>query len=193
MKLHSIILIPFLATTNFLDLKYSKLTPNQVKLDKTIEISVNESASPLFVKLDNEPMKYAEASIEGEVEIEKEIGNNENDSYFQLGVIYEGDYRPSGFVKAFLPEWILKVLTLSETTGVSEIDFLDVSNSRELNKADNIRDIKLNFKTVSRLKDGKFKITTKFKDKKVLGFWLRSDGDDSKAKFILKINRFEVK
>ncbi|WP_034732098.1 hypothetical protein [Bacteriovorax sp. Seq25_V] len=193
MKLHSLIIIPFIATSNFLDLKYSKITPNIVKLDKVIEISVNESASPLFVKIDGEPKKYLEASVEGEVQIEKEIGNNENDSYFQLGVIYEGNYRPNGFVKAFLPEWILKVLTLSDTTGVSEIDFLDVSNSRELSKSDNIRDIKLNFQTVSHLENGKFKITAKLKDKKVLGFWLRTDGDDSKAKFNLKINRFEVK
>ncbi len=193
MKLHSIILIPFLATSNFLDLKYSKLTPNQVKLDKVVEITVDKSASPLFLKASEGPKLWSEVMLEGTVAIEREIGNNENDSYFQLGVIYEGDYRPNGFVKAFLPEWLLKVLTLSETSGVSEIDFLDITNSRELDKSDNIRDIKLNFKTVGRLENGKFKFSTKLKEKKVLGFWLRTDGDDSKAKFKLIIDRFEVK
>lgn len=191
MKLYSFILIPFLSVHNFLDLKYDSIKPNKVNFDKTIVINVNESASPLFYPL-VDSKKLNSIKMVGEVEIEKAIGENEKDSYFQLGIIYEGNYRPSGFVKRFLPEWLLSVLNLSPNKGLSEIEFFEVSDGRVINKEDNIRDIKLVFKNIAKLKEKSFSFEVKPQDKKILGFWLRSDGDDSKAKFNVKILKFEI-
>lgn len=191
MKLNSIILIPFISLSNFLNLKYKDIRPNEIKLEKNVEISVNKSASPLFYQL---PVsrKISSLRIAGNIDIKKAIVINENDSYFQLGIIYEGDYRPNGFVKKFLPEWIVSVLNLSPDKGLSEIEFLEVSDGRIIDKKDNIRDIDLVFKNVAKIENGKFSFEYTPKDKKILGFWFRSDGDDSEAKFNLRIEKFEI-
>ena len=117
--LFSVALIPVGATHNFMDLQYKELKPNKVKLEKEITISINKSASPLFYKM-SEVKSLSSIKFEGRVDIQKKNDPKVDDSYFQLGIIYEGDYKPSGFVKSFLPEWLLKVLSISDKYGVGE-------------------------------------------------------------------------
>ena len=172
------------STDSFYNLKYSKGEPNKVQLSKTISIEVNKSASPLFYKFDK-VQKIKEISLSGTVEIKKAIQDNKDDSYFQLGVIYKGDYKPNSMMKMFLPEWLKKVLSLNEDFGLSQILFYEVSpKGKNLKKKDKIRDIELKFKTISELgADGKFNMKIKPNDTEILGLWFRSDGDDSKAQF----------
>lgn len=191
--LYSVVLIPVSSTDLFLNLQYSKGTPNKVTLSETITIAVNKSASPLFYKM---PVvkKIKEITIEGSVKIQKQIENDQDDSYFQLGIIYEGDYRPNGFVKAFLPEWLKKVLSLNDKFGVGQISFHEVSaKGKILDKKDNIRDIKIFFKTNTHLDDkSHFKMKINPDNKKILGFWLRADGDDSKAQFVTNLKSLKI-
>lgn len=192
LPLYAVIIIPINNEENFLDLKYKKLKPNKVKISQEIEISVDKTASPLFYKV-SKPQKYKNVIVEGEVEIKKELESEENDSYFQLGVVYAGDYRPGFFMRKILPEWILKVIDINEKTGLSEIQFLHTTNNKtNLNKSDNVRDIKLNFKTVTSLKKGKFSFNVPLKNKKVIGLWLRADGDDHDGVFITRIKKLEL-
>lgn len=191
MKLNSIILIPVVMSQNVLNLNYSKIKANAIEIDKVVKIQVNESASPLFYKIDKVE-KVKKIFMSGKVNIEKEIGDNLDDSYFQLGIIYEGDYRPNFFIKKFLPEWLLKVLSLGKSVGVSEIEFLEVSDGRMINRADKIQGISLTYKNIAVLKNESFEFTYTPKDKRIIAFWLRSDGDDSKAKFKVELERFEL-
>lgn len=191
----SVVLIPVGATDNFLDLQYKKIKPNTVTIDENIQITVNESASPLFYKMP-EVKKLSLIEAGGKVEIQTEGKDpDDKDAYFQLGVVYAGKYRPGRFVRTFLPEWILKVIDLNVEYGLSEIDFHEVMRSRrKYEKSDSIRKIKLNFQSASYFKsDNSFELKVVPKDKEVLGFWLRADGDDSKSKFTLILDKLTYK
>ena len=193
MHLFSVIIIPVSTPTDFLDLQYKKLPPNKVKIEKEISISVNDTASPLFYKFE-EVKRHNEILVEGEVQIERALSSEEKDAYFQLGVVYEGDYKPNWLVKKILPEWLLKILSLNEDYGVGNIDFLHVTNSGyQIDKLDNVRDIKMMFKTVGKFDNNlKFQIREKLRERKILGLWFRADGDDHKGKFITKIKKVEI-
>lgn len=139
--------------------------------------------------------KIKNIEVEGRVNIKKAITQKGDDSYFQLGVIYAGDYRPGGFIKTFLPEWLTIVLSLSEKEGVGEIDFFAVSEpGSKVDRKESIRSINLNFKTEGFINksDGSFKFSFSPKDKKILGLWLRVDGDDSKAEFETRITKLSI-
>lgn len=188
----SVLIVPVENKDNFLNLKYSKLEPNKVSLKDAIVINVNKSASPLFYKVDP-PREIESIKIKGSIDVQDKISDFDNDSYFQLGIIYEGDYRPSWLVKKVLPEWLLKVLSISDKYGVGRIDFHEASTQgQKLDKEDSIRDIKMKFITNSYIKDSKIEMDIKPKSQKILGFWLRSDGDESKAKFTTKLEQIEI-
>lgn len=190
---YSIVLVPLSSTQHFFDLKYSKGEPNKVLLDKTISIVVNKSASPLFYKFEK-VKKIKLIEISGAVEIKKPIDSQKDDAYFQLGVIYKGDYKPNVMMKMFLPEWLKKVLSLNEDYGLNQITFYEVSEQgKVLSKEDKIRDIKLKFKTIGELsQQSTFKFDFKPDNIEVLGLWFRSDGDDSGAVFKTVIKSLKV-
>ncbi len=193
LQLFSIVIVPITIPSSFLDLKYSKLPPNKVTLDKVISIRVDNTASPLFYKF-NEVKQYNVVKVEGELEIERPLSSEEKDAYFQLGLVYEGNYRPNWFVRQMLPEWLLKVLSLNANYGVGRIDFLHVTNSNyRVDKNDNIRDIKMSYRTVGYFDNKlRFKFSEKLRKQKLLGLWFRADGDDHKAKFKTTIKKVEL-
>lgn len=159
-----------------------------MKLEKLVEIDVNKSASPLFYRMP-EVKKYQQVDVSGKVIIQTPLTSEEKDAYFQLGVVYEGDYKPGGFVKVFLPEWLLKIFEINEDYGLSEVDFHHFSKEKGFKeKSESIRDIKLNFLEAGKIsKTGHFRTIIKLKPKRILGFWLRSDGDDHGGEFKLQI------
>lgn len=190
----SIVIVPVTNTGIFLDLKYSDIKPNVVTIQDDLTFKVNNSASPFFIKME-QTEKIKNIEVEGRVNIKKAITQKGDDSYFQLGVIYAGDYRPGGFIKTFLPEWLTIVLSLSEKEGVGEIDFFAVSEpGSKVDRKESIRSINLNFKTEGFINksDGSFKFSFSPKDKKILGLWLRVDGDDSKAEFETRITKLSI-
>ena len=188
------IIIPVDNKDNFLDLKYKKLKPNTVEITEQVKVSVKETASPLFYKIDP-PQTFKEVEIEGSVRIIKKLTSEEKDSYFQLGVVYEGDYRPGSFVRSFLPEWLLKILDINDKYGVGFIDFNHFSNNNtQMDKEDSVRDIKMKFKTVGTIdENGVFSSTFKLRNKKILGLWLRADGDDHQGEFQTTIKKLVLK
>lgn len=192
--LFAIVIIPVTDTGNFLDLKYSDIKPNKAVVAETVTFEVDSSASPFFVKVD-QTNKIEKIKISGKVVIDKAIADFEKDSYFQLGIIYAGDYKPGGFVRTFLPEWLKIVLSLSKKDGVGEIDFFDVSpKGQVLDKKESNKSIQMTFKTAGTItqEDGKFELEVSPKKTKILGLWLRSDGDDSSAKFKTTIENLKI-
>ena len=188
------VIVPVANIDKFLDLKYSDIEPNKVEIAKEISFKVDSSASPFFVKI-NPLKKIQKIIVRGNIQIEKPISDFEKDSYFQVGIIYAGDYKPGGFLRTFLPEWLNIVLSLSPKSGVGDIDFYDVSpKGKKINKKDSIKSLEMRLKTVATINgaDGSFQIEINPKDTEVLGLWLRSDGDDSKAKFKTTIKLMEI-
>ena len=193
LKLYSIIIVPVLAPEQFLDLHYSDLKPNIISIKETITLKVDKSASPLFYKFKDVKI-HNNISISGNVKIESSLKSEEKDSYFQLGVVYVGDYRPNYFVKKILPEWLLKIININNKYGVGNIDFYHVSgNSTKLNKKESIRDIQISFKTITHLKkNGNFEFSVPMRDKKILGLWLRADGDNHHGQFKTTLTKISV-
>lgn len=190
---YALIVIPVSSPDQFLALKYSKLKPNEVSVGKNIVISVDNSASPLFYKIP-EIKPYGSIEIEGQTEIETRLSSEKNDAYFQLGIIYEGDYRPSWLTKKLLPEWILKIINLNDQHGLSDIDFHHFKRESGFEKkSDSIRDIRLNFIQAGEIDEsGKFRATIKLQNKKILGLWLRADGDDHQGKFKTTVSKLTL-
>lgn len=189
---YALIIIPVSTPDQFMALKYSAIKPNKVSIGKNITIAVDNSASPLFYKVSKVKV-YNSIQVEGHTEIETKLSSEKSDAYFQLGVIYEGDYRPSWLTKKLLPEWILKIINLNDQYGISDIDFHHFKlESGFEEKTDSIRDIKLNFIQSGKIEDdGKFKADIKLKNKKILGFWLRADGDDHHGRFKTTVSKLK--
>lgn len=189
----AIIAIPVQSPSDFLNLKYSKLKPNLVKIEKAVTIEVDESASPLFYKF-SEIKKHESLKVAGAVEISQPLSSEEKDAYFQVGIIYEGDYKPGWLVRKILPEWLLTVMSLNDQYGLSAVDFNHFQKETGFKeKTDNVRDIELNFVQVRQISDdGQFAADFKLRDKKVLGLWLRSDGDDHRGKFTVVVSKLEI-
>ena len=191
LSLFSIVIIPFENMDNFVDLAYDSLPKNQITLEKVVKIKVNKSASPLFYKFD-EPKKLRSIFVEGSLEIKSALKSEKKDTYFQLGVIYQGDYRPNFFVRKILPEWLLKIVDLNESVGISHVNFWHVGEET-VNNSDSFGDIELNFKTIHTLNASKkFKFKVQTLDKKIIGLWLRSDGDDHAGVFTATISKLEL-
>ncbi|MAX66858.1 MAG: hypothetical protein QF441_07015 [Bacteriovoracaceae bacterium] len=192
--LFSIIIIPVQTPSDFLHLTYSDIKPNTIKIKKEIMIDVNHSASPLFYQFET-PKKISQIEVLGEVEIIKNLESEQKDSYFQLGLIYKGEYRPHFFVQKFLPQWLNTVLNINEKFGVSEIAFYHIHKEKGfVAKEDHIRKIKLSFIKAKQLtKENTFSLTIKPQAKKILGLWLRADGDDHNGVFKTKIKKLSFK
>ncbi|MAZ47238.1 MAG: hypothetical protein CME65_01665 [Halobacteriovoraceae bacterium] len=192
-SLFSLIAIPVQSPDNFVDLQYKDIKPNKVEIGDTIKIDVENSASPLFYKFD-EVKKWNSISVSGKIDISKKLESEQKDAYFQIGVIYEGDYRPGWLVRNILPEWLLTIINLNSKYGLDAVDFHHFSKEKGFEpKTESIRDIKLNFISVGPVnEEGSFNGDFKLKDKKILGLWLRADGDDHDGFFTTEVQNLSI-
>jgi hypothetical protein len=174
----------------WMDLQYSDLKNNKVSMGEKISIQVNESASPLFHVFDKRK-KISKVYVEGKVKIEKNIDPKADDSYFQLGIIEHGNYKANAVARWFLPKWLKTLLELNRDAGLGDIHFYGVTDQTTLGKKKEtaVTDIDMSFQNLSKIDDkGRFKLEVPVKTgNDIIGFWLRSDGDDSKAKFDVTI------
>lgn len=203
---------------HFLDLKYDKIKPNTVSFnqkpfctealtppqcqtsgeDIQVEIKVESSASPLFYKLNQ---KVSQINVSGQVQVTAPVATKKDDAYFQLGLIYQGEFKPNFLTKNFLPDWLNAVVSIDPTKGIGDIFFYEASVDKiNLNKTTNSKGVNLIFKTATHIKWqdprnkklGRFNFTIQPQDKNLLGLWLRSDGDDSKATFTTTIQQITI-
>lgn len=189
----AVVAVPMESPDSFVDLKYKNIKPNEVELTQTVSIAVNESASPLFYKF-NEVKKWSQVKVKGKVTVEKSLGSEKNDAYFQVGVIYEGNYRPGWVVRRILPEWLMTIINLNSNYGLDSVDFHHFSKESGFEaRSESMRSIKLNFISLGSIgENGSFEGVVNLKDKKVLGLWLRADGDDHKGIFTTEISELEI-
>ena len=192
-SLYSLIAIPVQSPNNFVDLQYKDLKPNKVQVGDSIKINVEKSASPLFYKFD-EVKKWSRISVSGKIDILKKLESEQKDAYFQVGVIYEGDYRPGWLVRNILPEWLLTIINLNSDYGLDAIDFHHFSKEKGFeSKTESIRDINLNFISAGPVdEEGSFNGNLKLKEKRVLGIWLRADGDDHNGVFTTEVQQLSL-
>lgn len=191
-----ILITPFLFsqakinTMPFLDLEYRKIKPNKTTLGTPIIIQVNQSASPLFYKI-NKPLKTLKVS--GKVNIQKKIAAGKDDVYFSVGIINKGDYKPNFLTKKLLPQWLKTIVNINTEVGVGKIQFYEASpKGIKTDKVKKYSDIVMHHKTHTQLgPDGSFSVDISGLQSYVLGLWFRAEGDDSGAIFDVQINSLE--
>lgn len=194
LTLFSFILIPVERPEFFLDLQYKDLPKNKVTINKEVRIEVQNSASPLFVKIP-EIQAWTSIEVSGNIKVKKTLKEEKKDAYFQLGIIYEGDTTLGFFSLIFAPEWIKTLLNLAPNGyGLDSIDFHAFYGKENFKGGpEKISGVKFNTIPVTRLKkDGSFTAIIKPREKKILALWLRSDADDERGEFVVNISKLAV-
>ena len=189
----SILVVPSAEISNFLTLKYDEIPPNIVEIRRDVVIKVNQGASPLFYKI--EPaQKFQKIKVIGELEVEKPLASERKDAYFQLGVIYAGDYQPSWLMKTWLPVWLKALLEIHPNQGLGTIDFHHFKKEKGFTPhSDRVRDVKLNYKDTGEIQtNGSFSAEILLREKEILGLWFRSDGDNHQGRFQITVKYLEM-
>lgn len=197
-----------LLSSDWRQLQYSGVPANQVEfLDKGFVIRVDCSASPLIFPLKKSRVireVMIEAQIEGSLKLGSELqgGKGADDFLLRVGLVYEGERRLNFLEKLWTPDWIAKLLNYVNGRGLGSIEFYNVySDVRLKGKARTHPEsdlIKENFWKLNDSPKGtqpySLNAAISFpEEKKVMAFWLGSDGDDTQSRYDVKIHSLKVR
>ncbi|MRI32904.1 hypothetical protein EOPP23_07890 [Endozoicomonas sp. OPT23] len=184
-------------------LEYSSLEPNKVEFsDNRMLIEVDNSASPIIYPFDSPQSLEAislKLKLDGQLMLEKPLqGSKGNDDFvFRLGVVYEGEQTLNFFQKAIAAKWVKQLFALApKGTGVDHISFFNVYSDDRLAGKDRTHPasdlMKETFQDT--LAEGK---AVSFQwhpdpEKKVLGLWISSDGDDTDSNYSVEISDLQL-
>lgn len=182
-------------------LEYDNVIQNKVEYhNQSITIHVDQSSSPLIYPL-GKPAKFKEIEIDAELMGTLKLASNKlqgtkgnNDFTLRIGLVYQGDKKLGFLKRKVAPAWVKKLFSLvPKNTGVSHVRFFNVFQDKRL-ESDTPYKKKPKFFfhsfDIEQAKNGKIKATIKVpSNKNVLGLWINSDGNDTKSKFNVKINK----
>lgn len=180
------------------EVKFSSLPANSVSFDeKGIHVDVNNSASPLIHKL-KQSVKIT--GFEFQIKLDGILNPSptsqfEEDSYFRLGLVTEGNNHLSGVKKLFAADWVKKLFALApEGVGLDKIYFYNVNsenqilgNQRTHPKSDLMKE-EIIYLRKSENSVIKFKKSLP-ENPKVVALWISIDGDNSKSVFKTSIEK----
>ena len=190
---------PLLFSAHWQQLKYSSIPSNTVHfVDGRMTISVNKSASPLIYPL-SRPVVLDQISvslhIQGHLNLAGQQQGEEgaDDFLFRLGVVYEGERQMNMLQRAIAPEWIKTLYDLApEETGVDSIAFYNVYSDPRLagqQRTHPSSDLLHEYFVLPQTENGYVEMTIRPNpNRKVLGLWLSSDGDDTSSSFSVEIH-----
>jgi hypothetical protein len=206
----AMIAIPMGTSDGWLELKFSKITPNVIQRSETgTLVKVNGSASPLihgFGKITPVDGIAAEVEITGNLNRLESWKEFEEDSLLRIGLVAEGPEKLGTMGSLFAPEWVKRMFALApKGHGLDKIYFYSVTSRKELiGKSRQHPKSKFMHEeymflapipagptvgsTDSPAKPVSVSISKKFTSPiPAAGIWLSIDGDDSKSKFEVKI------
>ncbi len=185
-------------------LKYPNIKQNLVEFNQqSMTINVDQSSSPLIYPFDK-PGQFREIKIDADIIGTLNLDNNKlqgvkgnNDFTLRIGLVYQGDKKLGFMKRTVAPAWVKKLFSLiPKNTGVSHVRFFNVFQDKRL-ESDKPYKKKPKFffhsYDIEQVNNGKIKAKIKVpSDKKILGLWINSDGDDTKSKFKVKINKLNL-
>lgn len=194
----AVVLLP-LNESSFKILKYKKIPENRVKWKNGIIIEVDKSANPIFYFL-KKPTTISQVKLAGtinQINIPKEL-NQKDDFLLRVAPIFEGGNKLGMMQKMFAADWLIELYDeaskLTES-GIDDINFFAIGEQDKLGqKVENeYFGLKINTLFNSSINNNQFELNIPGKkDKKLLGFWISSDGDGSNAKFEITINKIKI-
>jgi hypothetical protein len=181
-------------------ISFGRVPIHELSLDQGLKISVNQSASALVYKFD-QPQRIAEVEIEltqvGEINYQgKKIGEKGADDFpLRLGFVMSGEKRLSWGQGLIAPKWVKELYTLApKERGLDRVSYLVIAQEKPLyTKRFHPFSELLEEEIVGVVEKGVFKATLRAPQGEVLGLWVSSDGDDTKSRFTMTINRLILK
>ena len=194
---------PLLFPGSWQQLKYSSIPPNAVRfVDGRMTIAVNKSASPLIYPLARPTVLKqvtATLTIKGDLNLagQSQGEKGADDFLFRLGVVYEGERRMNMFQRAIAPSWIKTLYDLAPNgTGVDSIAFYNVYSDARLTgqkRTHPASDLMKEYFVQSRSDSGHVNmIIQPNPNRRVLGLWLSSDGDDTSSTYSVEIQNLAL-
>jgi len=182
-------------------LKYPNIKQNGVEFNnQSMIINVDNSSSPLIYPFEM-PSQFKEIKIDAEIIGNLKLASNKlqgvkgnNDFTLRIGLVYQGDKKLGFFSRKTAPAWVKKLFSLiPKNIGVSHVRFFNVFQDKRLeNDTPYKKKPKFFFHSydIEQVKNGKIKATIKVpSNKKILGLWINSDGEDTMSIFSVKINK----
>lgn len=185
-------------------LSYNKIKPNRVSFNADhLVIDVQGSSGPIVYPFES-PKALSEltikAKIDGNLSLKGEQGSKGSDDFrLRVGLVYEGQKTLSFIQKKIAAKWIKTLFDLAKgkAEGIKEVYFYNTYTDSKLKN-------KIRKHPLSKLLREEFSLhinkegvidqkITLNPDEKVLGLWISSDGDDTRSKFKITINKIEVK
>jgi hypothetical protein len=204
----AMVAIPMGTADGWLELKFSKITPNVIERSETgTVIKVNGSASPLihgFGKITPVNGIAAEIEITGKLNQLESWKEFEEDSLLRIGLVAEGPEKLGTMGSLFAPDWVKRMFALApKGHGLDKIYFYSITSRNELLGKSRqhpkskfmheeyvfLAPIPAGESTdTAATKPVSMSISKKFATPiAAAGIWLSIDGDDSKSKFEIKI------
>ncbi len=194
---------PLSTPDHWMLLEYSSLKPNKVVISENrMKIDVNNSASPIIFPFES-PQSLKSISlnikVDGAIDLGDKIQGNKgaDDFLFRLGVVYEGDQTLNFFQKAIAAKWVKQLFALApKGTGVDHISFFNIFSDARLAGKERTHPASELMKEA--FKDSLINGTRKQlrwypnPDKRVLGLWISSDGDDTGSKYSVEISDLQL-
>lgn len=207
-SLRTLLLAAFIVPTNSLSgwrlEKFHHINPNAVSVSSAgLTIKVNSSASPLIYKLDS-PVLVSSFHISGDLrgmphfaDVSKQGKKGFDDYALRIGFVVPGNQKLTGFSRFFAAAWVKRLYSeLPSKAGLDHIQFFDVAeDEKQVGENRVSSSSKLIHETVfAAMKDsGKFDYHYKLSPPiKAAAIWLSIDGDDTKSKFTVVIDHFEI-
>jgi len=197
-QLFTVVLLPLNVATGWRHENYSGMKKNELAFTpEALVIRVDSSSSPLLRALPS-TTKVKKLEVEAtadalpHLDATKPEGEKGNDDYvLRVGLITEGDYRPSWAERIFAPRWILNLLELTpDNAGLGKIHFFNVSQ-RDGGTEPHANGARMENRTVKKVSaPGDLSFTTTIDPAlPVAAVWLHADGDDTKSKFSVTIKK----
>ncbi len=197
----AVVAVPLGDTSVWKELQFSSLPANKVSYEKSsLKVEVNHSASPLihrFSEIRNIKQIDVELEIIGQMNSEKikKWTDFEEDSYFRMGLVKQGNDRPSRLKMLFAPEWVKTLFSMApKGTGLDKIYFYNVTAQKNLvgKMRSHPKSKYMHEENVIAFspeeKNTNFKIELP-QPMSLAGFWISIDGDDSKSTFTVLIKK----
>jgi len=195
-------MVPF-ASQEWVELKYKNIPANTVTYNSSsIDIKVNQSASPLVHKL-SEPLMIEEFDFQLKVSGEIPAKPNEKigeDSFFRLGLVATGDKKLNWWEKKLASDWVLKLFSMApKGIGLDKIYFFNVGSQASQLGSQRLHpksDLMLE-KIIAAKKTGTEEVLEVnhrlSQPLNVVALWISSDGDDTKSQFSVTLQKLSLK
>ncbi len=184
----------------WLRLSYSKIPPTEYKfLEAKLSIQVNKSASPFLYPLEK-PARLKNLRVKGVLLEVPDMKPGNDDFVLRIGPAVEGQKQLNALQRMFATKWIRELDGLARTLG-RKLGYLDLSVVGLKSAAQNWKqrehpDTALIKEKVALEMNGigPFELSITYPESlpPSLGLWLGSDGDNSDAKFSLRIDELRL-